>query len=53
MEIYISYYIPAVVLYAFNDLQKKFLNSIGETKLTMMCLLVATILHIPWIIFLT
>ena len=53
MNIYVQTYIPALVLYAMNDIQKRFLNSIGETRLTMIALLCATILHVPWILLLT
>ena len=53
MDQYITTYIPGLILFAMNDLQKKYLNSLGETKLTMTCLLFATALHYPWIYLMT
>lgn len=42
MDEYIWAYLPGIFLFVWNDVTRKFLNSLGKTKIPMICLCIST-----------
>lgn len=53
MQHYMYYLIPGLAFYGIGDLQKRFLNSMGISRLPMVCSLISLVFHGPWVWFLT
>ena len=49
MQTYMCFVVPGLAFYAIGDLQKRFLNSMGISRLPMMCSLIALFLHGGWV----
>jgi len=43
---YLKYYLPGLYLQLFNDIQRKFLNSLGKINITLISQCFGTVCHI-------
>jgi len=53
MQHYMYYLLPGLAFYGIGDLQKRFLNSMGISRLPMLCSFISLVFHGPWVYFLT
>lgn len=49
MQNYIIAYLPGLIIFGFNDIQRRFLNSLGQANIPMICLALGQLLHGPWV----
>lgn len=49
MQLYMYFVLPGLAFYGIGDLQKRFLNSLGISRLPMICSLLSLFLHGGWV----